>query len=254
MFQPIKKLGQNFLTDKNIAATMVSALKMVENDEVVEIGAGLGVLTEELAEQNIGRTYTAYAVEIDARFVAKLESMFSYNSNILVVDADIIQWLPVFEPAGEFKILGSLPFYITSPIIHSIIKMKSQPKICVLLVQKEVAEKIAAETPDASYMSAFVQTFYEAKIIERVSSGKFNPPPKVDGAVLQLTHKGDFYSPDFIDKYEDFLHTAYRYPRKMLNKVMKKEDLESFGIDHRARPNTISSEKWMEVFKVLNEI
>lgn len=253
MYEAIKKLGQNFLMDKTIAERMVDGLSLQSNDLVIEIGSGLGIVTEVISERMSEVNVKVYAVEIDDRFTSRLESMFVERENLLVVPADILQWLPKFSEQGTIKVIGSLPFYITSPIIHSIIKMQNLPEKVVLLVQKEVGEKIAGQSPDTSYMSAFVQTFFDVEYKETIPRQKFDPAPNVDGAVLSLGQKRKLPL-DTILKYEGFLHKGFSSPRKMLNKPFKKEELEEGGILPTLRPQNLSADQWFAFFKILNKI
>lgn len=253
MYAPIKRLGQNFLTDYKVVANMVRLLDPQDGDVVIEIGAGLGILTEELAKQYLSLDYKVYALEIDERFILKLDNMFVHNPNVVPVHADVLNWLVDFVPEKDFKILGSLPFYITSPIIHNIIKMKKQPDVCVLLVQKEVAKKITTKAPKNSYLSVFIQTFFDVKYVSEVSKKKFRPSPKVDGAIIKMINKGEPHSLDYINEYEKFLHKGFRFPRKMINKVFTKEELGSFGLSAKVRPGEIPADTWLKLFKLSKE-
>lgn len=253
MYEAIKKLGQNFLMDKTIAERMVDALSIRPQDIVIEIGSGLGIVTEVIAERMSDTNFKVYAVEIDNRFTSRLESMFVERENLMVVEADILQWLPKFSEDGTVKVIGSLPFYITSPIIHSIVKMHNLPEKVVLLVQKEVGDKIAGTAPDTSYMSAFVQTFFNVTYSETILRSKFDPAPNVDGAVLTLSKKRQL-AIETILRYEGFLHRGFSSPRKMLNKPFKKEELELGNIQPTLRPQNLSAEQWFAFFKILHNI
>lgn len=250
MYEPIKNLGQNFLTDYQYVNKMVDALNLVSGDTVVEIGPGLGVLTERLSKKLIGSGSVVYAVELDERFVTKLESMFLHDLDLHVVHADILKWLPNFEFKDTFKIFGSLPYYITSPILHATIKLNKRPEVCVYLIQKEVAEKVCSHVPDACYLSTFVQTFFNVEYLGVVPKPKFVPEPKVDGGIIRLTKKDVDFSLNQIEKYEGFLHKAFRNPRKMLNKAFSKEILVKAEINPSFRPQEVSLTKWLDLFKI----
>lgn len=254
MFKPKKTLGQNFLTDVSAAREMVEALRIETGEEVIEIGPGQGVLTNLLLEKAGKVSTKIYAVELDKRLFQNLVSKYESEKNIEFYCNDILQWLPKFSTEKEFKIIGSIPYYITSPIIHQIIKMKKRPHAFVLLIQKEVAEKIKNKAPDASYMSSFVQTFFDVRYLGKVTSDKFYPQPQVDSGIIKFTLKSGDFSQEFIRKYEGFLHRAYSSPRKMLNKVFKKEELEKGKIDGSLRAQNLNAEEWLEFFNILNEI
>jgi 16S rRNA (adenine1518-N6/adenine1519-N6)-dimethyltransferase len=254
MFKPHKELGQNFLTDKAVAADMVNALEIKNGDEVVEIGPGHGIVTSFLLQKVKNIKAKVYAVELDTRLYEELRNLYKDEEKIEPINQNILDWLPEFSTDKDFKIIGSIPYYITSPIIHKIIKMKNLPEIVVLLVQKEVAEKIKNIAPDSSYMSSFVQTFFNVKYLGKVPSKKFNPEPQVDGGILKMTKRDLDFNPEFIRKYEGFLHRAYSNPRKMLNKVFKHEELEKGKIDPRLRAQNLGPEEWLNFYKTLNEI
>ena len=256
MFKPHRYLGQNFLIDRTIADQMVSALEIENGDEIVEIGSGFGIITEALLKKSKDKKVKINAVEIDGRLYKNLVERFSGEERIEFYNEDFLRWFPQFSFQGELKIIGSIPYYITSPIIHQIIKADRRPKIAILLVQKEVAEKIKSTAPDSSYLSSFVQTFFDVQYLGKVPSRKFNPEPEVDGGVLKLIRKekDENFLPDFIRKYEGFLHKAYSNPRKMLNKVFKKDELEKGKIDPHLRPQNLGAEEWLTFFKVLNNV
>lgn len=231
---------------------MVLGLNLKSNELVVEIGPGMGALTKRVSEL-AGKIF---AVEFDKRLIDGLKKSF-VNTNVTVVDANILDWLPAFrlpENYSEFKIIGSLPYYITSPVLHMITKLKHPPSIGVFLVQKEVAEKICEFPPDSSYLSSFVQTFYEVEYLGKVSKEFFEPVPKVDGGIIKLTKKiYEQIAYDEMFKYEKFLHRCYLSPRKMLNKVFSKAELDMCRIDGNLRAQNLSSQDWLGVFKTLKK-
>jgi 16S rRNA (adenine1518-N6/adenine1519-N6)-dimethyltransferase len=254
MFKPKKSLGQNFLTDKSVATQMVNALEIDNGDDVIEIGPGRGIVTTYLTEKSKPFDTKIFAVELDTRLYRELNELYSEEHKVKIVNENILDWLPEFSTDRNIKIIGSIPYYITSPIIHKIIKMRNLPETVVLLVQKEVAEKIKDRPPDSSYMSSFIQTFFEVKYLGKVPSKKFNPEPQVDGGILKMTKRGEGFTPEFIRKYEGFLHRAYSNPRKMLNKVFRQEELEKGKIDPRLRAQNLGAEEWLNFYKVLNEV
>ena len=252
MFEPIKELGQNFLLHKEVALKMVEALELSQNEVVVEIGPGLGFITELLSKVLLDKKSMIYAVEIDDRFTSKLNVEFFHNENVLIVNEDVLKWLPGFNPKQEiFKIIGSLPYSITSPILHTIAKLPIRPSVSVFLIQKEVAQKITSKAPDSSFLSSFIQTFFSIESIGIVEKDKFNPIPKVDGAVTRLRKTSWDISFLDIKKYEGFLHKAYAHPRKMLNKMFTQDEIEKTGINPSLRAQNYNSEDWVNFFKKL---
>jgi len=251
MFKPNKRLGQNFLKNKQTILKMVQSLDMKDGETLIEVGAGLGALTLEIVNYFGSADIEIKALEIDLRFVDKLNNMFKEVKNIEIIETNVLDWFPTFDPEKKtFKVVGSLPYYITSPIVHELIKMEWQPEVCVLLIQKEVAQKIAAKAPDSSYLSVFVQTFYEVEYLETVSKKDFSPAPKVDGGVIKLTRRKKSKIKD-IRKYEGFLHLAFSNPRKMLNKSFKGDELVRAQIDGTMRAQNYDWEKWVDAFSIL---
>lgn len=252
MFKPNKSLGQNFLKNQNSIQTMIRQLDAKDGEIIVEIGPGLGAVTKYLIDNYGPHDINIKAIEIDIRFVDKLKSMFYMYKNFEVIADNILEWLPLFDPKDkEYKIIGSLPYNITSPILHSIVKANKLPKACVILIQKEVAEKITQEAPNSSYLSSFVQTFFEAKYIKKVDKGDFTPVPKVHGAIVKLIRREDIKI-EKISEYENFLHKAYKHPRKMLNKVFYKDQLNRAEIKGNNRPHDYNWNDWVKFFKILN--
>ena len=253
MYEPVKSLGQNFLIKSSVVDLMVDSLDIANGEDIIEIGPGHGVLTETLLHRISGRDVKVYSVEVDERFAVKLLGMYATEPAVEIIHADILKWLPTFTSGRKVKVFGSLPYYITSPILHAVIKMNVMPESAVFLVQKEVAEKVCSKVPDASYLSTFVQTFYNAEHLFNVPKMEFSPSPKVDGAVIKLTGKDIVMDRDTIEKYEGFLHRAFSHPRKMLNKPFSKEELANGGIDPKLRPQNLGPEEWLEFYRILNE-
>lgn len=250
MIKPIKNLGQNFLKNPKAAALMVESLEIKENEEIIEIGPGTGALTQLIVPKPKNHLF---AIEYDPRLADSLKNNFAGNPNISVINANILDWLPGFAPSKPFKIIGSIPYYITSPILHAIIKVKQKPQVCVLLIQKEVAEKIHEKKPNASYLSVFIQTFFDVVFITKIPKTDFTPVPQVDSAIVKLTKKENIsIGGEEIKKYEGFLHKAFSQPRKMLNKRFTKEELAKADIDGSLRPANLGVEEWVRVFRILN--
>jgi 16S rRNA (adenine1518-N6/adenine1519-N6)-dimethyltransferase len=253
MYEANKSLGQNFLTDTNIAQTMAFNLNASNGDTVIEIGPGLGAVTSYVETLYIHTNAKLIAVEFDQRFIDKLNKMFAENPNISVVNEDVLKFLPKFESNGPIKIIGSLPFYITSPILHAIIKMKKQPEKVIIMIQKEVARKIINDAPDGSYLSAFTQTFYDVANVIEVPRTVFRPEPDVDATVISLTKNNITMPLEQIEKYEGFLHKAFKNPRKMLNKAFSKDELKRGDIDSSLRPQAVSAQRWYEFFSSVTQ-
>ena len=180
---PKKELGQHWLKDRDILAAIADAAEVTEHDTVLEIGPGLGTLTSEL----LRRAEQVVAVEFDADLARKLPAQFP-GKQLEVVNMDILQFDLSSLPAG-YKVVANVPYYITSKIVQQVSEAANPPSIAVLLVQKEVAERIAAAPGAMSMLSVSAQVFFEAVLDIEVPAAYFTPPPKVDSQVVVLRRR-----------------------------------------------------------------
>jgi 16S rRNA (adenine1518-N6/adenine1519-N6)-dimethyltransferase len=264
--KPIKNLGQNFLRDSAVSQKMVELLNIVDGDLIIEIGPGEGVLTKLIAQKIANLPAAKYiAVEIDPRLSKPLRERYINKTNIEVVCENFLIWFPEFaskisgqgQQGQKYKVIGSIPYYITSPILHTLIKVDTRPERAVILMQKEVGQKVCANAPDSSYLSVFTGTFFDRALELNVPRNSFYPIPKVDSSVVTLKLKADIsdkFEFERLKKYEGFLHKSFASPRKMLNKVFSLEELEQFGIDPKLRPQNLSAQEWLELFQLMNPL
>src|SRR3972149_6031853 len=184
--RPKKSLSQNFLVNLHAAQRIVDSLNLSNEDSVLEIGAGKGVLTQFLIE----KAKKVYAVELDKNLCEFLREKFSNQKNLEIINQDILQLdLKKLLPSSpKIKIIGNLPYQITSPILDWLIQYKELISQVVLMVQKEVAIRMSASpgSKDFSPLSVFVQVYTNPKILFSLKPGSFNPPPKVDSTVMVL--------------------------------------------------------------------
>lgn len=247
-----KELGQNFLISQSHILQTINALNIEDHNRVIEIGGGQGALTKNLS--TLDHTYDLDVYEIDQRFIDILNNLPLNNQinrqiilkNFLDLDID-----NVYENYN-IKVIGAIPYYITSPIIHKLILCKNQPKTILLIIQKEVAEKIIQIPPKANYWSSFISTYYNTEIVSVVPAEAFIPTPNVDSAIIKLTLKTDPIINIDKARWSRFLHLAYKNQRKMLNKTFNKEDLISQGINPQLRPQDISIDQWSTMYKINN--
>ena len=177
---PKKELGQHWLKDRDILAAIADDAELMPEDTVLEIGPGLGTLTSEL----LRRAGRVVAVEFDPDLARKLPGQFP-GKNLQVVHEDILQFNLGSLPAG-YKVVANVPYYITSKIIEKLMTAKNKPSLVVILVQKEVAERVAAGPGDMSILAISAQVFAKARLGVEVPREYFTPPPKVDSQVVIL--------------------------------------------------------------------
>lgn len=180
MTGPKKSLGQHWLTDRDVLANIADWAEIGSDDTVLEIGPGLGTLTSEL----LRRAKKVVAVEFDEELARKLPGQFP-GKNLEVINADILTFDLSILPAG-YKVVANVPYYITSKIVQLLMTSKNKPATTVLLVQKEVAERIAAKPGDMSILAISAQVYAEASLGDVVPAALFTPPPKVDSQVVIL--------------------------------------------------------------------
>lgn len=175
-----KSLGQHWLRDRDVLAHIATSAELTADDTVLEIGPGLGTLTSEL----LRRAGQVIAVEFDSELARKLPSQFP-GKNLQVVTSDILSYDLSKLPVG-YKVVANVPYYITSKIVQMLMTAQNKPKTAVLLVQKEVAERLAAKPGDMSILAISAQIFANVTLGDVVKAELFTPPPKVDSQVVIL--------------------------------------------------------------------
>ncbi len=191
-FKNARSLGQNFLTDEGVIEAIIDGSEITEDDLVIEIGPGLGVLTAAAAE-SAGQVV---AVEIDERLIPVLQDTLSYYDNIEIINADILKidlcrLIEERQPAGKVRIIGNLPYYITTPILMKLLEDRVPAASFTVMMQKEVAERIMAEPGNRTYgaLTAAVTYYCEVSAVADAPKEYFLPRPKVDSAVIRLDRR-----------------------------------------------------------------
>ncbi|PJC68942.1 ribosomal RNA small subunit methyltransferase A [candidate division WWE3 bacterium CG_4_8_14_3_um_filter_42_11] len=246
---PKDRLGQNFLVDAPAAQSIVASAGLHLKDAVVEVGAGLGALTRILAPQ----VRQVYAVESDSALIPILEENLSGVHNVEILNQNILDFNPQSFNLSRYKIVGSIPYQITSPLIHRVLTLTTSPELATLVVQKEVAEKICAQVPDTNYLATFIISFAQAQIVKILKPASFYPQPKVDSAILKIQYSRKIPKDTDLARWQKFLHHGFMQPRKMLNKRFDKKILEKAGIDPTRRAQTVSLEEWIKLFRSYNQ-
>ncbi|NUL81888.1 MAG: 16S rRNA (adenine(1518)-N(6)/adenine(1519)-N(6))-dimethyltransferase RsmA [Armatimonadetes bacterium] len=258
---PSKRRGQNFLVDKSIRKRMIDLLELNPDDAAVEIGPGFGALTIELAEQC--RTLTA--VEVDTRLMASLQLRFERKPNVRLISASVLDLsiddLLQDEPVG--KLISNVPYVITSPLITKILNHKDRFSTILLMIQKEVAQRLSADadTPEYGSLSLFVQYHADVKYCGRVANRAFYPVPEVDSAIVKLTPKESDLSPSVERRMFKLIKAAFSMRRKNLRNnlagLIGDPDraaafLRSQDIDPARRGETLTLAEYKRLAKALS--
>jgi len=255
-------LGQRFLVDRLVLQAILDAAELSEADDVLEVGPGPGVLTAKLAE----RARSVTAVEIDERMVAILRDTLAGRDNVRIVRADALS-VDLFA-AGErrpTRIVANVPYQITTPLLERFIGDDRRPPLVVVLVQEEVARRMvatAASGKERGFLSVFVQSFADAKVVRRVPPSAFRPAPKVSSAVVALrTHERPAFAPLDRTAFLRFVSDVFRHRRKQLRGALGHEAgvmpdravaaLHESGIEPRRRAEELTLEEWVALAHAL---
>lgn len=257
-----KLLGQHFLKNRSVTRKIIEALHPTSGDVFLEIGPGHGELTIPLAEQCSEFGCKIIAIEKDGALADQLaeQSMkLKTFTHVEIIKGDALKILPTLAEK-KYKLFGNIPYYLTGHLLRLVSELADKPERCVLMVQKEVAERILAQPPKMNRLAASVQFWANVEIIGAVPKSDFVPPPKVDSAILLL--KIDVVSkPTTADHYYAAVRTLFAQPRKTIlnnlaaNSQKNKEDiaqmLQSLGILPSARPQNLDIENIVTIAHAL---
>lgn len=269
--KPSKSKGQNFLIDQNSLAKIVEAANLSANDYVLEIGPGLGVLTEEL----IKKAGQVLAVELDAQIITFLYKKFKQVNNLQILESDILKLknsvLAEKLKSEKYKVVANLPYNITKPILRKFLSYDPKPKLIVVLVQKEVALKIVAQNKKQSILGLSVLFYGQPEIIDYVPASSFYPQPKVDSAILKIKTRTSWPAElqqvltkpevaDFSEKiFWQIIKIGFSSPRKQIQNNLQSgfkfskqevfEKIEQTGIKPSSRAEDLSLREWFLIYQ-----
>lgn len=253
--KPKKLLGQSFLNDHRVLRGIIQAADLSPRDVVLEVGPGLGVLTLELAK--IAKKVVS--VEKDPEMVHILKESLKNKKNVKIIEGDILKTKLVLPK--NYKIVANIPYYITSPLLRMFLeRTEGKAKLFVLMVQKEVAQRICAKPPQMSMLAVSVQFYAKPEIVSYVSKACFWPQPKVDSAVLRITPYAP--KPSINPKaFFEVVRAGFKQPRKQLGSNLAKglliqrekieETLLKNGISPKQRAESLSVADWERLAKTL---
>ncbi len=249
--KPSKGLGQNFLVHQGTLNAIIEAAELSPKDTVLEVGPGIGTLTQELAK----KAGQVIAVEKDSHMVEILKETLKDYSNVEVIQGDSLQYE---ELPKHYKVVANIPYYLTSPLIRKFLESDNKPEYMVLMVQKEVAKRICANPPDMSLLAVSVQFYADAKMIAKVPREYFWPSPNVDSAIIKIVPKKESFTVDPTIFFK-VVKAGFSQPRKQLgNNLSKslKKDREVINkwlvqnrIDPQQRAETLNIKDWITLAK-----
>jgi 16S rRNA (adenine1518-N6/adenine1519-N6)-dimethyltransferase len=247
-----KELGQHWLTDRLILAAIADMADIEQKDTVLEIGPGLGTLTSEL----LHRAWKVVAVEFDTDLAAKLPGQFP-GKNLTVTHGDILSY-DLDQMPKDYVVVANVPYYITSKIIQKLMTATNKPRIAVLLVQKEVAQRIASKPGDLSLLAIGAQVYAQVELGIEVPKVYFAPPPKVDSQVVVLkTRPEPLISADIENDFFRMAKAGFSAKRKKLRSslagglAIEKNEAEALlqraGISPDNRAEDLTIEQWLSL-------
>ena len=257
--KPKRQKGQNFLINEKIYDDIIKAADLKESETVLEIGPGLGFLTAKLAS----KVKRVIAVELDDQLANYLQIGVNAQDieNIEVIRGDILKLNLVKILDEPYKIVTNLPYNITSIFLRQFLSNANRPTSLVLMLQKEVAQRIVAAPPDMSILAVSVQYYATAEIIREVKAGNFWPEPRVDSAIIKIIVKEHNFSPETDKKFFQIVKVGFSAKRKMLKNNLAgglhlapeiiKSALVKVGFSERIRAEDLSVEDWQKLFAAL---
>lgn len=256
MIVPKKHLGQNFLRDQKVLKAILRAAELSLNDTVLEIGTGTGILTKKIAKQ-AGRVIT---VEKDETLFQLAQQRLKNRSNIFFLKADIRK-LEIEKLIEEnYKVVGNIPYYLTGRLLRLLLENWPKPQLAVLMLQKEVAEKLIAKNKKQSILSVITHLLGSIELIMYVPKTAFWPIPKVDSAVVKIVP----FKSSILDNYpeiKNLLRIGFSSPRKYLlnnlslglkvSRTQVEQIFKELGIPSAARAENLKIEHWEKLGKLL---
>ena len=254
---PTKSRGQNFLFDQNVVEKIIKSANLKKDDLILEIGPGLGVLTEHLIKES----KKVIAVELDKKIIDFLKSKYSNIKKLQIISGDILRTdIDVLNLTKPYKIVANLPYNITSNFIRKFLEADNSPEEIVIMVQYEVAKRMIEKPGKMSMLSVAVQFYADVEIVFRVSRNSFWPAPKVDSAIIRITMKNKLPYQDTV-KFFRVVKMGFSAKRKQLQNNLAngfhrdreeiKKILQEVGLNEKVRAQDLSIDEWI---KILNKI
>lgn len=252
----MQKLGQHFLKSDSALRNIIESGQIAPIDFILEIGPGKGVLTEELLLSGA----KVLGIEKDSNLILILEEKFDKyikSGKLTLENSDVLK-LDTSKLPKNYKLIANIPYYITGEILRKFIGGENKPSLAVLLVQKEVADRIVAKNGKESLLSISIKAFGEPKIVKKVPRGAFNPPPKVDSAILLIEKIGREKLKEAPEEFFfNILHVGFAHKRKKLSSNLKNGGFgaridslfDKLNLDKNIRAEELKLETWIAIAK-----
>lgn len=256
--EPKKSLGQNFLHDEGVLARIVASAGLEPDDQVLEIGPGLGAMTRFLARS----ASRVLAVELDQRLMPVLNAELADHANVTLLHGDILELEPAQWFDRVYKVVANVPYYISGAILRHLLETEPRPSMMLLTLQREVAQRITEVPPRMSLLAVSVQFFGSAKIVGSIGAGAFWPRPKVDSAVLRIDvdEERSGTDPQEVAWFFQVVTSGFSQKRKQLKNNLQRLHVSKAGIaaalsranvDGRRRAETLTLDEWRLLARAL---
>lgn len=253
-----QRLGQHFLEDATVVSAIIDAADLNSADTVVEVGPGRGALTTDLVE----RAGRVLLLEFDSYLADQLAAKYESNPDVRVLNVDAREFGSDLDPwliEGDYKVVANLPYYAANPITRNFLESTRKPISMVIMIQREVANDMAAEPGDMSLLSLAVQIYSTAEHVIDVPPECFNPPPKVHSSVIKLVPSVELRLKfESVDDFFKLARSGFKSPRKQLHNSLSDglfiplEDarslVEQTGLETSRRPATLSLDDWQVLY------
>lgn len=248
-----KSFGQHFLTNASIAQQIVEAADIQSSEVVVEVGPGEGALTQHIPDDHL------FLLELDRDLLKHLKETYP-KATIIHTDAATVEYAKILPKAKPWVLIGNLPYNAGTAIVMHALQQKYPPHRMVVMLQKEVGDRMMAEAGEMSLLSVAVQAYTVPTRVLNVKPGSFSPPPKVDSVVIRLDRREDV--PENAEEIIGLAKAAFAHPRKQMHSVLRdalgipsektKEILKSLGLSEAARPQELSVDEWEMCYNFLH--
>ena len=257
---PSKRLGQNFLITDGVVQKIIKETEIAKDDIILEVGPGTGTITIELAK----KAKKVIAIEKDPKMVEILKETMKDFNNVEIVEGDILKIKNLKLKNKNYKIVANLPFYLTSPVIYQFLEAKEIAKKIILIIQKEVAQRICVKSSKMNLLAISVQFYSQPKILGYISKGSFWPQPKVDSAILQIEPMPIALKKEDVSLFFKIIRFGFSQPRKQLinnlskglkvDKIRTEQWLIKNNIQPAQRAETLAIKEWLKLTKTFKKI